>query len=1349
MPRTAPIPNIPAIPGMNPGIVIKAGGGAGGGAGAGKANAKGGKKGAKEGDGKDDAADAKKDAGECGTGTPGGCTGCSPHATRGDPVDLGTGEVFTTESRDLTLPGFVELQFIRQYSSSYASHDVGLGFGWRHPFAWRLQVERRNIVVTKGTGVTATFKTPTNTTPSTYGDWILATGHGRYFLHTPDEFIHVFAPLPGYANTWVLTHISHRNLPGLRLEYDHLGRLTTIIDTAGRHVKLNLNASGRIQEVSVLNPNTGERTIFSRYEYDQFGNLTRHISADSFVTDYTYDEAHRLTSQSYPDGPTYHFVYDAQGRCVESWGAYPGENDPALDPDVPALLRDGTKAKGIHHIRIHYFDDGYVEYFDSVRFQRFQFDASGVAEMASSGAGVTTRVFDENGNTVSKVNANGAQTRYEYDDFGRLSSETNALGEVATVERDVFGRAVRQIDALGGTVEAGYDRLGNLEWLRDQRGALTQYTHSEQGLLVRQVDGVGGVSEYIADAQGNLSQVTLPNGGCWRFEYDYLGRMRRRTDPAGRQVFYGYSVGGNIVRIEQEDCVIQYQRNGFGRITEVFAPEGVYRIRYGGYGWPYEREEPNGDVFRARYNREGWLTKRYDYAGDLTEYKYDLQGLVTDVRYFDGTQEQEHHDPMGNLVKRVAGTQYQMEYTRDVLNRIARAEGDDGRRYSFDYDALGNVVQSETPEGRFDFAYDPTGNLTRDCQYVDGEETWVLAEYDLMGRLIQLESSLGHRENIARNKAGARESLVINGYTHVRYAYDSVGLEVAKVLPGGAQIVSEFDNRYRLKTRGVITSDGTASSTEGRSWLVRRSYLYDASSLLIEATDAQTTTTFTYDPKQRLVSRKANVGVSESFIYDANDNLVQSAPNAPVRRYAQGNRIEAFGEYRFVHDDVGRVTEKRRLNEDGAVAELWTYHWNSQGFLDSVELPNGRYVSFTYDPFGRRVLKEVWSTKDGPLESKTRFVWFSDRMLHEIHSSVGAAPIVRTYLHGDGLPQPWAHRVHSVEPRSDSAQLEAATRPLRQERQGPDDWVFYVSDIIQTPEVLVLGDGTICGELRRTAFGKTVASNPSMETSPIRFVGQYADEETGLHYNHRRYYDPDLARYLSPDPIGLAGGDNLYAYCAGNPISVVDAEGLAKHPATCELDITQGDKKGTWEPHTSGKGTPINPKPGELKSGHTKNGEVHGVPGAARKGAETGGASPGKTENTKQHMAHTEQHALEWATKNFEKEDLQESHMKLSGKLPPCNYCNKAMSQFASTNKSTVDYKWPQNNHVQYKGSEGPTVKSSDPVTGGPGSNSARQKQAVDAMAAAYRESNKEALKDPNSSAGGQKEYWAAKSFFE
>ncbi|MBW2103412.1 MAG: RHS repeat-associated core domain-containing protein, partial [Deltaproteobacteria bacterium] len=87
-------------------------------------------------------------------------------------------------------------------------------------------------------------------------------------------------------------------------------------------------------------------------------------------------------------------------------------------------------------------------------------------------------------------------------------------------------------------------------------------------------------------------------------------------------------------------------------------------------------------------------------------------------------------------------------------------------------------------------------------------------------------------------------------------------------------------------------------------------------------------------------------------------------------------------------------------------------------------------------------------------------------------------------------------------------------------------------------------------------FGRARVNIHSSAVNNIRFPGQYYDQETGFHYNYHRYYDPQTGRYLTPDPIGLAGGMNLYAYVGNDPVNGVDPIGLARWKGY--LTITSG-----------------------------------------------------------------------------------------------------------------------------------------------------------------------------------------------
>ncbi|VWD18344.1 Rhs family protein [Burkholderia lata] len=142
---------------------------------------------------------------------------------------------------------------------------------------------------------------------------------------------------------------------------------------------------------------------------------------------------------------------------------------------------------------------------------------------------------------------------------------------------------------------------------------------------------------------------------------------------------------------------------------------------------------------------------------------------------------------------------------------------------------------------------------------------------------------------------------------------------------------------------------------------------------------------------------------------------------------------------------------------------------------------------------------------------------------------------------------------------------------------------YYQCDQIGTPQEVPDERGEIAWSARYRAWGeaKEVISEAARKAgirNPIRFQGQYFDHETGLHYNRHRYYDPSSGRFVSKDPIGLAGGINVFQY-APNPVQWIDPLGLAKY--------YRGAKAGS-KPS-------FEPRPGEYKVRDGNVQPTHGV----------------------------------------------------------------------------------------------------------------------------------------------------------
>jgi RHS repeat-associated protein len=112
---------------------------------------------------------------------------------------------------------------------------------------------------------------------------------------------------------------------------------------------------------------------------------------------------------------------------------------------------------------------------------------------------------------------------------------------------------------------------------------------------------------------------------------------------------------------------------------------------------------------------------------------------------------------------------------------------------------------------------------------------------------------------------------------------------------------------------------------------------------------------------------------------------------------------------------------------------------------------------------------------------------------------------------------------------------------------------YYHNDHLGTPQKMTNSGSTVVWYGEFLPFGEPLSITGTI-TNNLRFPGQYFDEETGLHYNYFRDYEPMIGRYIEADPIGIIRGENrLYTYVGNNSINIVDPDGL------------QQEKKKTWK----------------------------------------------------------------------------------------------------------------------------------------------------------------------------------------
>jgi RHS repeat-associated protein len=1228
---------------MCPSIAVLAGGGDGGGGSGGSGGDGSGDDNAGTSSGGENADGDGKSAGSCGGGAPGGCTNCGHNISRGDPVDAVTGRTFTVPALDLSLPGPIPLDFTRAYSSSAHERDLGLGHGWNHSFGWRIEVQRRAILVTSGEGSTVEFPPidrPGESAQS-LGGWRLRREQSGFTLDAKDELLRLFiAEDAGPAPTrFVLAAVEDSARNRIALSWD-AGHLVLITDSVGREIRVGVTSAGRIASLSVKNaPAQGRWIAFATYSYDDRGDLVGMVDADGHAWRYAYDEDHLLTEHEDPTGLVFHYVYDVRHRCIETWGDYPGKADLALSADAPRFLADHTTvAKGVLHCKLDFHDDGYIEVVDSLTVQRLFANAFGTIDKGVTGGAVTTNVFDDRGNLLARTDPLGALTQYEWDDRGRLTRSTDPLGRSTVLGRDAEGRVTEVADPAGNLWRLTRTPTGKIETLTNPRGAVWAYRYDARGQLTEEIFPNGSREILRRDGHGNVVERVAQNGAVFRYAYDYLGTWIAETDPLGA-VTRALFTDGRVPTafIDPLGGVTRISIDGAGKLTELIDPEGrAYRIAWGGNHWYAAMTYPDGTTFARRYDREGHLVEVHNERGEVQRRGIDARGNVVEETTFDGRKLTFKYDAMGRLTRRVNGAGEKTEYAYNEAGELVGAELPDESAEHYEYDLRGQLVGMRGKGFVVERLLDEVGNVLREIQTVDDEALTVEYSYDLMDTCVRRATSLGHTLEVTPDAAGLPARSLLDGATEVLHTRDALGREIERRLPGGGAMHKSFDAVGQLvrqwarssRARGPGAERGEPAWIGGEDTGVSAGIAYaytpagDMSARWIQGVG---TTRYEYDLRDRLLAAIPDQGLAERFRYDPTGNVAEVG--AAARTYDSGNRLGQRGTTVYSWDADGRLAEKRVKQPDGSDAS-WRYAWNGQGRLARVSAPDGTVLTFVYDALGRRLAKRVQRPAAPGRSSvavQTRFVWDRSALVHEIRREAMAIgdPVIeeRTYCFEEHqqIPFPWAHREQR--------------RIGEQRSESP--WYYYFDEPAGSPEQLVDGDGAVVETSERGAFlaGRTAPGAPT--STPLRFAGQYEDEETGLYYNRFRYYDPETGRYISADPSGLRGGNNLYSY-ACNPVGWIDPWGLHR----VSVEIVGGPK---------------------LTNPETGNNTWRNVPGSSR--------SPGRCDDS-------EQRVLDHLRNNNVPVDgkVIKMHAIGSGGLPPCPQCAAAMQKFCTDNNCTIVY---------------------------------------------------------------------------
>ncbi|HWP37513.1 MAG TPA: RHS repeat-associated core domain-containing protein [Gemmatimonadales bacterium] len=1013
----------------------------------------------------------------------------------------------------------VRVLVLREASSPY-------GHGWSIAGLQRIIVQGNGLAVTGGDGSIAFFAncaTGCNTYVSPRGDFTTLTKRSDG---------------GGYDRTWPNGTKVEFNAQGLmtgvvdrygnRTSYGYTGtpaRLVSITDPIGLVTTLGYDGAGKLDYIRDPGGRTTDVTV------NTAGDLTQIADPDGVVAlRITYDANHVLASYTDRTGGLWTLTHDWAGKLSQV--------------DLPTVTADGASVRPQATFR-------------SLE-RQVLLDGSGSGTSSSPAprrisADLRAKIFDPRGDsTVFALNGFGQATRMEYRDpqgkWQVATAEYNVHGQptsVTTVPNQSMSYAwsgpllISVTDHNQGqrqrfAYELTYSQVREV-WLDDLGDGtsfkLQENVYGTQGRLEQIIVGTD-TAFYTSDARGrlrtakdfqkhetslvyhttgtqNLLSVTAPTGsgtnGTTTYGYDTHGRVASVTDPASRVVTTAYDAVNRVTSTTAPE-----------QTTTLFGYDDVNRV--------YTVTDPKTQIYKQAVNALGWVETLTDPRNQVERFAYDKNGNVRTYTNRRGQQVQFDYDQRNRVVSITAdGKTTSFAYDTSMTWVAA---SNDASTDTLELDPDGRVTQAVTRRGALRYVltstYDRKG--WRNTLKVTGP--WGTRDlgfgHDAFFRFSNLKDSRGLWTQITYNKDHLPETVTFpTGSTKLqeRLSYTpghlpaGIGFNIGAVeVPLGRRYTYDVLGRVTTSRRGQDPADGIYGD------VVKRYVQYDALGRLSRYDDVHEwqeqgelvcPTTEITDCYYETIYHSDTLR-TDTFTYDKVGNRTDKGAVLEA-----GNRLTAFNGFTLQYDADGNLTRKVK---SGVTDQVLT--WNSRGQLIQIDEQVGTptVVDFGYDAFGRRVRKQVRQFIGGIWRIEvTQYLWDGDDLAVELD---GAGNPIREYASYPGVDRP-----HSVRRSSDGAVF------------------YYTNELPGHVTGLVNTSNQVVNRYEYTPWGEPITTSEQV-VQPLRYAAREYDAETKLYYVRARYYDPALGRFISEDPIGLAGGINPCVYAGNDPVNHRDPTGL-------------------------------------------------------------------------------------------------------------------------------------------------------------------------------------------------------------
>ena len=970
-------------------------------------------------------------------------------------------------------------------------------------------------------------------------------------------------------------------------KYHQLDTETKYAGTPDAHVKkCELTADGlNVAKVTEMYKNNRQIITTNVYNADHKGNIdttnvvdkTNGVEQDLGTTRFTYTDLdgnhYRFPSSVSKTAETYNTEFEMTPQEISTHYTY--------TPDGQVK----TETDGLGRTKINeYYRNGALKTETAADGTQISYEYK-LKNISSEISGVSSSSENKVITTAKNLNTEDPAyvTEESYDPYGRLmkQEERKGTGKVTLAEYayDALGKPVSVWDTNGNETEYRYD------W----QGRVTQVTYPEisNGTLEAEAPDVESSAVQVSYDDAGLTQtVTDAVGVKTRAEFDVLGRVVKESGLSKRA-----ENGGYVLRENPVTTVYTYDYMGNNTSIETG-----------------REETPEGELVSAgrkscfTYNDLSQLLNTRNELNETTEYGYDKWGNVTCLLSAGGSMTHMSYDGFGRLLWKTQPTDKEAEalsdsekqkYVYDAAGNLLKYKDQKGQTgtisykantdyiesqsvgeitNSFQYNGFGAVTEMTDSTGVTSYSYDYKNRLEK-LKLPDEKE--LKYKYDEIGNVEYITDYFGNRHDYSYN-AQNMLSRVSSGGKTVNYAYNGDGTLKKKEQTGSVYTTYSYDENKSLVSlvnqvkgsAGGGTYEYTSYSYQynkygeqtekkeeyrkGTNPVVTKvtGYSYDVLGRLTKETSEERTTSYTYDANgNRITSAiEHTTGDQVKTALGSIDNILSHSINYS---YDQANRLkkvteslESGGSETSAYEGLLEIAEEYQYDGNGNLKtkaksymvsaepseeEAYTlgedreknsyvYEFDELNRMEKIYRGDGKWAEYSYDGTSARVGKTVGTAASTETET-TKYYNMGATVLNEVSSNDGNT----TNLIGAGI----------------EARLNVSGGYFLQKNAHGD-----VTAAISGTERVATYD--------YDAFGNTLVEEGEIN-NPIRYSGEYLDEETGLIYLHARYYDSSIGRFISEDPI--RDGMNWYAYCGNSPVMFADPLGLIPIKFNSEEDL--------------------------------------------------------------------------------------------------------------------------------------------------------------------------------------------------